>query len=144
MKVYNLSCALTHSFEGWFASEEDCLSQQANGLLTCPICNSNEVIRLPSAPHIGDRLGERNAVQTQTQLEPQMQEAFLKGVRQLINGSEDVGTAFAEEARRIHYHEAPGRNIRGQTTQDEAESLREEGIQVLALPALPILKNTLQ
>jgi len=144
MKVYNLSCALTHSFEGWFASEEDCLSQQANGLLTCPICNSNEVIRLPSAPHIGDRLGDHNAVQTQTQLEPQMQEAFLKGVRQLINGAEDVGTAFAEEARRIHYHEAPERNIRGQTTQDEAESLREEGIQVLALPALPILKNTLQ
>ena len=99
---------------------------------------------MPSAPHIGDRLGERNAVQTQTQLEPQMQEAFLKGVRQLINGAEDVGTAFAEEARRIHYQEAPERNIRGQTTQDEAESLREEGIQVFALPALPSLKNTLQ
>ncbi|MEY3419151.1 MAG: hypothetical protein RJA46_922, partial [Pseudomonadota bacterium] len=28
MKVYNLACPLDHRFEGWFASEEDCLAQQ--------------------------------------------------------------------------------------------------------------------
>ena len=51
--------------------------------------------------------------------------------RQLVNaivqGSEDVGTAFAEEARRIHYNEAPERAIRGQATPDECEALRDEG-----------------
>lgn len=60
--------------------------------------------------------------------------------RQLTNimmaASEDVGTAFAEEARRIHYQEAPERPIRGQTTDEEYEALQEEGIGVIRLPAI--------
>jgi hypothetical protein len=87
------------------------------------------------------------AVVTRTdhsQLEAQVQAAFLNGMRELMNRSEDVGSGFAEEARKIHYKESPERSIRGQTTADEAESLREEGIEVLSLPAIPLLKNTLQ
>lgn len=52
MKVYNLACPLEHHFEGWFASEADATQQQENGLLTCPICDSHEIVRLPSAPRI--------------------------------------------------------------------------------------------
>jgi hypothetical protein len=78
------------------------------------------------------------------QLEAQVQAAFLNGMRELMSRSEDVGSAFAEEARKIHYKESPERSIRGHTTVDEAESLRDEGIEVLSLPALPLLKNTLQ
>ena len=52
MKVYNLACPLDHRFEGWFASEEDCLAQQDKGILACPICDSTEIARMPSAPHI--------------------------------------------------------------------------------------------
>ena len=58
--------------------------------------------------------------------------------------SEDVGSAFAEEARKIHYKESPERSIRGQTTLDEAEALRDEGIEVMAMPLLPVFKDTLQ
>jgi hypothetical protein len=58
--------------------------------------------------------------------------------------SEDVGSSFAEEARKIHYKEAPERSIRGQTTLDEAEALRDEGIEVMAVPFIPAFKNTLQ
>jgi hypothetical protein len=65
-------------------------------------------------------------------------------MRELMNRSEDVGSEFAEEARKIHYKESPERSIRGQTTNDEAQSLREEGIEILSLPAIPLLKNTLQ
>jgi hypothetical protein len=77
-------------------------------------------------------------------LEAQVQAAFLNGMRELMSRSEDVGSGFAEEARKIHYKESPERSIRGHTTADEAESLREEGIEVLSLPAIPLLKNTLQ
>ena len=55
MKVYNLACHLDHHFEGWFASEADALSQQETGLLTCPVCDSKEIVRLPSAPRISKR-----------------------------------------------------------------------------------------
>lgn len=161
MKVYNLACPLDHCFEGWFASEEDCLTQQEKGMLACPICDSTQIARMPSAPRIaksstpavvaptddiGNASGEVVALtgNDHSQLEAQVQAAFLKGMRELMGKSEDVGTAFAEEARKIHYKEAPERSIRGQTTLDEAESLREEGIEVLAVPVMPALKNTLQ
>ena len=52
MKVYNLACPLDHHFEGWFASEEDCLAQQDKGMLACPVCDSTEITRMPSAPRI--------------------------------------------------------------------------------------------
>ena len=161
MKVYNLACPLDHRFEGWFASEEDCLAQQEKGMLACPVCDSTEVTRMPSAPHIGKSSStELSVSQTQSenlsggvvaltgkdhsQLEAQVQAAFLKGMRELMGRSEDVGDSFADEARKIHYKESPERSIRGQTTIDEAEALREEGIDVLSMPMIPALKNTLQ
>jgi hypothetical protein len=175
MKVYNLACPLDHRFEGWFASEEDCLAQQDKGMLACPICDSTEITRMPSAPHIAksssgkaasssteltvaapastDSSGVGGALtgdvlaltgSDHSQLEAQVQAAFLKGMRELMGRSEDVGASFAEEARKIHYKESPERSIRGQTTLDEAEALREEGIEVMAMPMLPAFKNTLQ
>lgn len=165
MKVYNLACPLDHRFEGWFASEEDCLAQQDKGMLACPVCDSTEITRMPSAPHIAKSSSGSTALTAPNEdianasisgdvvaltgndhshLEAQVQAAFLKGMRELMGKSEDVGTAFAEEARKIHYKEAPERSIRGQTTLDEAESLREEGIEVLAVPLIPAFKNTLQ
>jgi hypothetical protein len=175
MKVYNLACPLDHRFEGWFASEEDCLAQQDKGMLACPICDSTEITRMPSAPHIAksgsskemlasteltvtssgavDASGVASTISgdvvaltgsDHSQLEAQVQAAFLKGMRELMGRSEDVGSAFAEEARKIHYKESPERSIRGQTTLDEAEALRDEGIEVMAMPMLPAFKNTLQ
>ena len=161
MKVYNLACPLDHRFEGWFASEEDCLAQQDKGMLACPVCDSTEITRMPSAPHIGKLSSAELAIpkaesenlsggvvaltgSDHSQLEAQVQAAFLRGMRELMGRSEDVGDSFADEARKIHYKESPERSIRGQTTLDEAEALREEGIDVLSMPMIPALKNTLQ
>ena len=161
MKVYNLACPLDHRFEGWFASEEDCLAQQDKGMLACPVCDSTNITRMPSAPRIAKSTSmaltnpNEDIVKTSgevvaltgndhSNLEAQVQAAFLKGMHELMVRSEDVGSSFAEEARKIHYKEAPERSIRGQTTLDEAESLRDEGIEVLAVPLMPAFKNTLQ
>ena len=151
---------MDHRFEGWFASEEDCLAQQDKGILACPVCDSTEITRMPSAPHIARTSSTELTVSKDgpslsgdvialagndhSQLEAQVQAAFLKGMRDLMGRSEDVGNTFAEEARKIHYKEAPERSIRGQTTLDEAESLRDEGIEVMAMPLIPAFKNTLQ
>lgn len=57
-------------------------------------------------------------------------------IQAIVSQSEDVGTAFAEEARKIHYNEAPERPIRGEASADEFDALRDEGINVLHLPLL--------
>ena len=52
MKVLDLRCASGHAFEGWFASEDDYLSQSERHLVACPMCGDAEVTRLPSAPRL--------------------------------------------------------------------------------------------
>jgi hypothetical protein len=48
-----------------------------------------------------------------------------------------VGRNFAEEARKIHYGETDKRNIYGEASKEEAETLAEEGIEVNQMPWLP-------
>lgn len=52
MKVLNLQCSQQHSFEGWFASEDDFQSQLARGLVECPMCCDNSIRKMPSAPRL--------------------------------------------------------------------------------------------
>jgi hypothetical protein len=74
----------------------------------------------------------------------QLQAAMLTMVRHVMAHTEDVGSQFAEEARKIHYGEKAERNIRGQATREETEALIEEGIEVVALPIPESLKGPLQ
>jgi hypothetical protein len=73
-----------------------------------------------------------------------MQAALLQVARHIQAHSEDVGERFPEEARRIHYDEAPKRSIRGVASRADAASLAEEGIEVMPLPFADLLKNPLQ
>ncbi|WP_420413325.1 DUF1178 family protein [Roseibium sp.] len=59
----------------------------------------------------------------------------------MTENSENVGSSFASEARKIHYGEAEERNIYGETSPKEAMDLLDEGISVLPLPDLPDDKN---
>ncbi len=62
----------------------------------------------------------------------------LQELRRQVEESFDyVGPAFAEEARKIHYGEADERAIYGETSEEEAEALEEEGVSVRRIPWLP-------
>jgi len=147
MIIYDLSCANDHRFEGWFRSANDFDLQLEQGLITCPQCDSQQVRRVPSAIAIGGHAEEAspssfNAVSAasgSTALMPggtQIMAMYQQLVKAIVKSSEDVGTAFAEEARKIHYNEAPERPIRGQATTDECEALRDEGINILNIPSI--------
>ena len=153
MKVLNLQCGEGHGFEGWFASHDDYDDQHARGLLSCPVCNSAEVSKLPSAPRLNLGAegpaaappGQAASDQAVAQVSPQqLQAAWMKMVRHVMAHTEDVGTQFAEEARKIHYGEREQRNIRGQASRAETEALLDEGIEILPLPVPAGLKGPLQ
>ena len=74
---------------------------------------------------------------------PAAQAAFLAAVRQVVGNIEDVGERFADEARRMHYGDVEARSIRGQASVRQAVELLEEGIEVLPLPMLSALNETL-
>ena len=161
MKVFNLQCEQGHGFEGWFGSENDYRSQTERGLLSCPVCGSVTVQRLPSAPrlNLGAAAPVDAATSTSTSVATaapqvlssavpdvlaQLQARYLEAVRHVVANTEDVGPRFAEEVRRIHYGEVAQRAIRGQTDAQEREALRDEGIEVVSLPLPPGLDGPLQ
>jgi hypothetical protein len=146
MKVLNLQCAHGHGFEGWFGSEDEFQDQLGRGLVECPLCGDVQVAKMPSAPRLNLGAAETAPAKQQVMNAPdaKMQAAWLQMVKHVLANTEDVGDKFAEEARKIHYGESDDRNIRGQASREETESLLEEGIAVLPLPVPKGLKGPLQ
>lgn len=149
MIVFDLLCAGGHRFEGWFASAKDFASQKDRRLVSCPVCGSADLERVPSATRAN--LGAQPPKQPQGKpgdmvKTPEMegkdpfaiaQMLYSRMLDELLSKSEDVGKEFPAEARRIHYNEAPSRAIRGQATQEEHDELVDEGIPVARIPLPP-------
>jgi hypothetical protein len=141
--VLDLCCPNSHRFEGWFASAADFDNQNARGLVSCPICNTDGVRRLPSAPHLHTREIEpvpapdiaAPALKKPTVTLQTLAAQLAVTLRHLAHEAEDVGKRFPEEARRIHYEESDARSIRGKASKDDIERLLEEGIAVLPVPS---------
>ena len=139
MIVFNLSCSDDHRFEGWFASAADFERQQQSSLLSCPLCGSSKVVKVLHAPYVNTGgsskppENEPRGKDTPGQY-ANVSDEVAQLIDHLIANTEDVGDSFPEEARRIHYQEAPERRIRGNASSEEVHDMREEGIEVLALP----------
>ena len=140
MIVFNLICGNDHQFEGWFASAADFGQQQESSLLSCPLCGSGKVSKALHAPYVNTGSapkptdGERRLGKDATGQYANVGDELSQLIEHLIANTEDVGDTFPEEARRIHYQEAPERKIRGSASREEVKDMREEGIEVLALP----------
>jgi hypothetical protein len=144
MIVFNLVCNNKHRFEGWFASAEDFEQQEKTDKLSCPTCGERQVSKALHAPYINTtgfaRSETENPALTQLGASPSAGQYSTTGtdlsrlVDYLVTQTEDVGDDFAEEARKIHYQETPERKIRGQASAEEVQELREEGVDVIALP----------
>lgn len=141
MIVLNILCDSGHRFEGWFASADAFRSQCERKLVNCPECNTAMVRLLPSAPYVrraaqdvmpGDAVTKPASAQPMPDAPvlARMYHALVQVARQ----AENVGERFPEEARRIHYDEAPARNIRGVASADETLELLDEGILVMPAP----------
>ena len=137
MIIFDLTCAHGHRFEGWFASADDFERQAQAVMVRCPVCDDASVVRVPSAKvHVGratvdtGRAAEESGPETVSGLPDEL----IRKLREIVRNTENVGRRFPEEARKIHYEEVPPRPIRGQASKDDAEALREEGIDFASLP----------
>ena len=147
MIVFDLHCGRGHRFEGWFGSADDFASQKKRGLLSCPTCGAASIERLPSATRFNTGAeAPKPAKAPVAQKTPEMegkdpfavaQMLYSRMLDDILTKSEDVGTEFPSEARKIFYSQAPGRAIRGQASPEEHQDLLEEGIPVARLPVPP-------
>jgi hypothetical protein len=128
---YALACVAGHEFEGWFGSSADYDEQEARGLLQCPICETRSVAKQIMAPAVaGAKRGQEPA-------HPMMLEAMNLLRAHVEETFDDVGDAFAAEARAIHEGRSEKRDIHGRATGKEVAALIEDGIPVAPLPPKP-------
>ncbi|MGE4527907.1 MAG: DUF1178 family protein [Rhodospirillaceae bacterium] len=126
---FALKCACGHRFDSWFRDNRAYEDLSAAGCIACPACGGADVAKAPMAPNIATAR-EEGADASAARLR-----ALLLSLRDTVEENcENVGPAFAEEARKIHYGEAPARGIYGEASADEANALVEEDITFARLP----------
>jgi hypothetical protein len=142
MIKFDLKCNNNHIFETWFRNSATYDEQVRDGEVICAICGSVEIEKALMTPSVPKK-GNRQSVSKLAKAEKETQQfaetlKAVKEIRKKVEEScDDVGTAFAEEARKIHYGEVETRGIYGQATVDESKELIDEGVAVLPLPWAP-------
>jgi len=139
---YALLCEHEHEFEGWFGASADFDDQQARGLLECPVCGSRAVRKAIMAPAVAGtkRRGQNDPP---AQNHAMMMEAMGRIRKHVEENFDDVGDAFATEARAIHEGRSEDRGIYGQASASEVRALVEDGVPVAPLPPEPRKKSEL-
>jgi hypothetical protein len=153
MIKFALLCARGHEFESWFQSGEAFETQSKSGRVLCPLCQAADVTKAIMAPAVASKNEEERAKPpAQTEVsgaearskmalpDPREREsrAMISAFRRRIfDEAEDVGTRFAEEARKIHDGLVQDRPIHGQANFEDARALIEEGIEIFPVPPLP-------
>ena len=158
MIVYDLKCRSGHQFEAWFSNATDFERLKKAGHVACSICGSSKVDKALNAPNISPSKG-KSAVAKQPAAEaprePKLTGAGsyandpaatkvaelmkqLSEIRGRIEKNCDyVGGQFADEARKMHYGEAPKRNIYGEASDGDAKALADEGVEFSRIPWAP-------
>ena len=161
---FALQCQKGHRFEGWFRNGDTYDRQAKRGEVRCPDCGSAKVKKAIMSPAIGrgeggaprERREEPAAAPASTTpavpappAQPAAPQApataemhyagrlreALREMRQFIEkNAEYVGPKFADEARKMHSGETEERSIYGEASDEEAEALRDEGIEFGRIP----------
>jgi hypothetical protein len=159
MILYSLHCSRDHEFEAWFRNGATYDAQVAAGEVSCPQCADTAVAKSPMSPRIGGghaAAEERPAAREEVPqadaavpaakavpkavMDPRLREmarlrAAMLAMKKMVQDNCDyVGPEFANEARRIHHGEADERAIYGEATDEEAEALADEGVEVGRIP----------
>ncbi len=163
MIVFDLKCRNGHLFEAWFNSAENFERLRKAGHVSCAVCGASKVEKALQAPRItsSKKKGSRATVAAAEAPPPAApSETALNGPGRYANdpaagkatelmqqlaelrvqiekNCDYVGKRFPEEARKIHYGEAPKRNIYGEASDVEARSLAEEGVEFARIPWAP-------
>jgi hypothetical protein len=132
--IYDLKCEKGHTFEGWFKDRQTWTLQNSQKIVSCPVCNSSNIEIIPSSITI---MGKDSRTENKLQNKEISPVAALKMLHQYVDKNfEDVGDKFAEIALRMNYGDEEKRNIKGTSTPQEEECLKEEGVQFIKIPLL--------
>jgi hypothetical protein len=149
---YQLQCGQAHGFDGWFKDSASFEKQAKRGLIECPECGGTDIERALMAPALGRRDAVPAVVETPPAAPPaatpdnnvtavrlpaRMVAALQRMRAEVEKNCDYVGPDFADQARAMHRGEVEPKSIYGETSDEQAESLAEEGIAVARIPWVP-------
>ena len=154
LKCISNSCKNSASFDGWFQSISAFEDQKISGLLTCPYCGGNDIVKNLMSPSIKSTAQNKKSLPLENPSEKDVSvknlldnkgknnkiasnelHTILRSIKKEIEkNAEYVGNKFVKEARAIKSGEAKDRPIYGHAEPKKIEELKNEGIEVSAIP----------
>ena len=152
---FNLRCNLDHDFEGWFPNKDELLKQIGKGLVECPYCGTINVKKTLSSPNVSTKSNKKltNTTKNLNSSSNKLQDVndnyeskntvfnnyqlrkIYKNLQKTIEKEfTNVGSNFANEARKIHYGEKKPKNIYGKCSESERVDLEKEGVDFASIP----------
>ena len=138
MIKYNLVCECGKDFESWFSSSTEYDVLKKRKLVNCIYCNSTSVKKSIMSPNLPVKSQKKSK---KVQLEQNIKKQLLNFRRYIEKNCKNVGDNFPQEARNIHYDQKTSKGIYGKATQEEANELLEEGIEVDTIPWINKYEN---
>ena len=152
MIKYKLNCKSTYcsgenEFDGWFKSIEVYENQKKQGLINCPICGSDKVVKSLTTPSLKTNKNQNSEDQNKNYITPTSKRNFLAHEnldnistllrtlkKEVQKNSSYVGNEFVSKVRSMKEGKIKEKPIHGHGTNKEIQELRDEGIDVLNIP----------
>ena len=140
MIKYNLKCNNKHEFESWFSNSNEFEKLKLKNLIECIYCKSKQVDKSIMSPIV---LNKDEKIKKDKSLEnfKKVKKELFKIRKFVEKNFENVGKDFPQEVRNVYYNKRENKNIYGHTTQEQAEELKEEGIDIASIPWVDKIEN---
>ena len=152
LKCKSLNCSNKKEFDAWFQNIGAFEYQQSKGLVTCPICGSDNIIKLLTTPFLRtDNTNVSKKLEHEKNIDKKKIlptsdfkynkndiNSVLRAIKKEIKkNSEYVGNNFVKEARKMKEGKIEEKSIYGHGSKVEIEELKDEGIDVINIPWVP-------
>ena len=140
-------CSEESHFDGWFKSIEAYENQKHQGLINCPLCGSDKVIKSLTTPNLKTNKSQTSADQNKIYETATSRRNFLHSEnsdhistllrtlkKEVQKNSSFVGNKFVSQVRSMKEGKIKEKPIHGHGTNKEIQELRDEGIDVFNIP----------
>ena len=147
LKCKSRFCVNEKEFDGWFQSIEAYENQKLENLINCPICGSDNVVKILAAPSFNINTDKITIDNDNQQKNPKDNGNFLANKnsdnistllrtikKEVQKNSTFVGDEFVSQIRSMKKGKIKEKPIHGHGTNKEIQELRDEGIDVVNIP----------
>ena len=145
LKCKSSCCSEQSDFDGWFQNIEAFEKQMNLGLINCPICGGENILKLLTAPSLKKIQNSNKRVSTEEVEKNSFGYEKFKNIttilrsitKEIKKNSTFVGDDFVNQARSMNQGTIEEKSIYGHGTKQEIEELKDEGIDVINIPWTP-------